>query len=179
MKQGTPMPVGRRTGILGCILAMAWSSVQAHEPLDTPAWLQAGQGGGVTAIAVSPDGAWIASGSEDATVKLWRASDGTLARTLADGAFQTTALAFSPTGSVLAAGCYDGSIKLWNPTNGTLTRTMSVVWTNTEIGRAYTNLSGKVCSLVFSADGQRLVAGSADWFTRVWQECGRSRTAHS
>ena len=58
---------------------------QATCSLASAAWEQAGQNGAVNAVATSPDGAWIASGSDDATVKLWHASDGTLARTLAIG----------------------------------------------------------------------------------------------
>jgi WD40 repeat protein len=131
--------------------------------------MRAGHGGAVTAVAVSPDGTCIASGSADATVKVWRATDGALLRTLTASAFQTTALAFAPNANILAAGGYDGSVKLWNMTNATLIRSLDVVWTNNQIGRTYTNHPGKVCAIAFSPDGQKLVSGSGDWVTRVWR----------
>ena len=41
-----------------------------------------GHTGGVYSIAFSPDGATIASGSDDKTIKLWSVTDGTLQSTL-------------------------------------------------------------------------------------------------
>jgi WD40 repeat protein len=119
-------------------------------------WEEAGQGGIVSAVAASPDGAWFASGSDDATVKLWRTSDGSVARTLtATGLHQVTSLAFGPPGTnLIAAGYYDGSIRLWNTTNGALVRT-------------FTPCSGKVTSLAFSPTAAQLAVGSGDWITRI------------
>src|SRR5262245_33373037 len=45
-------------------------------------WSAAGHSGTVTAVEVSPDGTLLATSSGDATVKLWRYSDGALVRTL-------------------------------------------------------------------------------------------------
>jgi len=119
-------------------------------------WEEAGQGGIVTAVATSPDGSWIASGSDDATVKIWRAGDGGLARTLAaSGLLQVTALAFGPAGAnIIAAGYYDGSIRLWNTANGALVST-------------FTKCSGKISSLAFSPNGQQIAIGCGDWITRI------------
>ena len=129
---------------------------QATFSLALTTWEQAGQNGAVSAVATSPDGAWIASGSDDATVKLWRASDGGLECTLAaTGLFEVTSLAFGPVGTnIIAAGYYDGSIRLWNTTNGALVRT-------------FAKCSGKVSSLAFSPTGQQLAIGSGDWLTRI------------
>ena len=119
-------------------------------------WEEAGQGGIVTAVATSPDGAWIASGSDDATVKLWRTSDSSLSRTLAAGGLlQVTALAFGPAGTnIIAAGYYDGTIRLWNTANGALVR-------------SYTNCYGKVTCMAFSPNGQQIAFGCGDWITRI------------
>ena len=124
--------------------------------LSTGVWEEAGQAGTVTAVAASPDGNWIASGSDDATVKLWRTSDHGLQCTLAQtGLLGVTALAFGPAGTnILAAGYYDGSIRLWDTTNGTL------------VG-SFAKCYGKITSLAFSPNGQQLAIGCGDWITRV------------
>jgi len=124
--------------------------------LSTVTWEEAGQGGIVTAVAASPDGNWIASGSDDATAKIWRTSDHGLQCTLAaTGLHHVTSLAFGPVGTnIIAAGYYDGSIRLWNTTNGALVRT-------------FTPCSGKVTSMAFSPSGQQLAIGSGDWLTRI------------
>src|SRR4051812_8420100 len=41
-------------------------------------WLASGHTAAAYAVAFSPDGNILASGSDDATIKLWRASDGSL-----------------------------------------------------------------------------------------------------
>jgi WD40 repeat protein len=123
--------------------------------LTVGTWEEAGQGGAVTAVAASPDGVWMAAGSDDATVKMWRASDGGLERTLAaSGLLEVTALAFGPGGTNLAAGYYDGTLRLWNTANGALIRT-------------YTNCYGKVACLAFSPNGQQIAIGGGDWLTRI------------
>jgi WD40 repeat protein len=132
--------------------------------LSLATWEQAGQGGVVNAVATSPDGAWIASGSDDDTVKLWNVGDGTFARTLAaNGPFPVTAVAFSHDSTILAAGYTDGSIRLWNPATGVLVRTINLYWSGK------TNNLGKIASLSFSPDGQYLAAGNGDLYTRIWQ----------
>ena len=132
--------------------------------LNVGTWQQTGQGGAINAVATSPDGAWIASGSDDDTVKLWHADGGALARTLAaNGSFPVTALAFSRDSMLLAAGYTDGSIRLWNPVTGALVNTINLYW------GGKTNNLGKVASLSFSADGQYLAAGGGDLYTRIWK----------
>jgi WD40 repeat protein len=124
--------------------------------LSIVCWEEAGQAGTVTSVATSPDGNWIASGSDDSTVKIWRTSDYGLECTLgATGLHEVTAVAFGPVGSnVIAAGYYDGTIRLWNTTNFTLVSTFS-------------KCSGKITSLAFSPNGPQLAIGSGDWLTRI------------
>jgi WD40 repeat protein len=110
-----------------------------------------GHGEVVKALAFSPDGETLASGSEDKTVNLWRVSDGTKVRTLAGHTGGVGAVAFSPDGKMLASGG-DETIRFWDAATGAELRTL----------RAHA-----VEALAFSPDGRTLVSGS-DREVRFW-----------
>lgn len=85
----------------------------------------------VSAIAFSPDGAYLASGAggwdepSDSSIKIWRVSDGELLDTLEGHGDWVYALAFSPSGDVLVSSGRTGStpkIKYWNLETGEMTR---------------------------------------------------------
>ena len=58
----------------------------------------AGHSDMVHSIAVSPDGRWVASGSEDNTIKVWNAATGKLVRTLSGLSQGVGSVAFSVDG---------------------------------------------------------------------------------
>jgi WD40 repeat protein len=101
----------------------------------------------VQAVAISPDGTLVASGSADRTTRIWRVSDGALVRTIVQcsgiGCRGPNALAFSPDGQVLAAA--GSSLKLWRASDGTLVRTINV----------------GLADVAYSPDGQTLVGTGA------------------
>jgi WD40 repeat protein/DNA-binding SARP family transcriptional activator len=68
----------------------------------------------VTSIAFSPDGAMLATGSDDGTVKLWDLASWLLVDTLTGQAGLVHAVRFSPDGKTLASGASDRSIWLWD-----------------------------------------------------------------
>ena len=72
----------------------------------------------VNSVAFSPDGSTIASGSSDATVKLWDVSRQFQSRvpkaTLSNHGDSVYSIAFSPDGTRLASGCRDGVVRLWS-----------------------------------------------------------------
>lgn len=75
-----------------------------------------GHEGGISSIAVSPDGKLIASSSLDHTVRLWQAATGKLLRVLSIHKNEVYAVAFSPDDKTLASSDYDGKVILWDLT---------------------------------------------------------------
>jgi WD40 repeat protein len=69
---------------------------------------------GVCALAFSPDGTTLASGSKDGTMCLWNVSSGAQIARLATGFGMVRALAFSPDGQHLTAGYENGNVQTMN-----------------------------------------------------------------
>jgi general transcriptional corepressor TUP1 len=71
---------------------------------------------GVTTVAMSPDGAYVAAGSLDKSVRVWDTRGGHLHERL-DGAEghqdSVYSVAFAPNGRQLVSGSLDKTIKMW------------------------------------------------------------------
>ncbi|MEH1856159.1 MAG: serine/threonine-protein kinase [Nostoc sp.] len=134
----------------------------------------------VHAIAISPDGQFIASGSNDKTIKLWQIGTGKLVRQMgrwsSSHSSMVHSVAFSPISAnfsyqgdsgkstgvtnlnrgILASGSWDNTIKLWDVNTGKEIRTL-------------TGHANWVNSVAFSPDGKFLASGSADCTIKLWQ----------
>jgi len=77
-----------------------------------------GHPGGVSAIALSPDGTRIASvGRRDKTIKVWDMSTGNEMSTLRGHSERVFSIVFSPDGKrIFSASYYNNEIKAWDPT---------------------------------------------------------------
>ncbi|MCJ1307514.1 hypothetical protein MMC25_001160 [Agyrium rufum] len=114
-----------------------------------------GHADSVRAVAFSPDGKQIASGSSDHTIRLWDSATGTAVRTLKGHSSSVIAVVFSPDGKQIASGSSDDTIRLWDSATGTAVRTLK-------------GHSSSVTAVVFSPDGKQIASGSADQTIRLW-----------
>lgn len=80
--------------------------------------LQSGHGANISALAFSPDGKYLVSASEDATLKLWDPNSGAEIRTLRGHSNLVTALAVNADGSEIASASLDHTLRVWNAANG-------------------------------------------------------------
>jgi serine/threonine protein kinase len=69
--------------------------------------------GAIGAIAVSPDGKFLAAG-EGSAVRIWSVPDRRLRMDIAEHHGLIGSMAFSPDGSMLVSGSVDGKLRLWN-----------------------------------------------------------------
>ena len=69
-------------------------------------------------LSFSPDGATLASGSYDTTIRIWDVETGEELKTLSGHTDWVNSLAFSPDGKTLASGGWDHTVRLWDLASG-------------------------------------------------------------
>ncbi len=93
---------------------------RADESLESTA-----TGVAISDVAVSPDGALVASTGRDGSVKFWDGRSLEPLRAAAGHAAAAWGVAFSPDGKVVASGSSDGTVRLWDAGTGAAIRTLS------------------------------------------------------
>ena len=83
-------------------------------------------GGGVSALAFSPEGRRLASGCDGGTIKIWDVARGALLAGPIQRGGAIAGMAFLDDGETLAVASEDGQVEFWNPRKGeTIRRTLS------------------------------------------------------
>ena len=85
----------------------------------------AGHSAAVNAVAISPDDRWLATGSSDATIKVWPIKNGKLdldrdTITLEKHTKPITCLTFTPDGKRLLSGSQDQKLLVWDWQKGSM-----------------------------------------------------------
>ncbi len=152
-----------------------------------------GHSNAVTSVAWSPDGTLIASGSRDATAKLWQVANEQNTVTYSGHSAAILSVAWNRAGNLLASGGNDQTVQIWN-SQGVHQRTFtglgapvsSIIWgpdgavlyaaTLGNGGHALSLLSGTITrsiarlnihAIAFSPDGVYLAAATSDGFVTV------------
>ncbi len=134
-----------------------WEWYYLKETCDPKAIRLVGHRDDVRAVAISPDGLRIATGSHDRLVKLWDAGTGQELKTLGEHEATIAAVAFGPGGETLASLSGDKILKLWEVETGAVRFSVDVP--AERISRH---------SLAFSRDGKWLATPGADDTAQLW-----------
>jgi WD40 repeat protein len=109
----------------------------------------------VEAIAVTPDGKTVISGSDDKTIKIWDLRTGTEKFTLTGHSDWVNAIAVTPDGKTVISGSVDKTIKIWDLVTGTEKFTVK-------------GHSDFVNAIAVTPDGKTVISGSVDKTIKIW-----------
>jgi WD40 repeat protein len=181
--------------VIFCAFAATFLFAQAPNAADQSKptlVVQTGHFGDIVVVKYSPNGQYVASGSEDNTVKLWDATSGKIVKTFVAHRGYITSLDFNAAGDMLVTAAKDNTIRIWDVKSGNEVRQLpghsfyasSVAFSPTnniiascsidktvklwdirigkEIPTPIAKLDKAVNTLTFSPDGQTLAVGGDD-----------------
>ena len=117
-------------------------------------WTFQGHVGGVTAVALRPDGQEVAAGGEDGAIKLWPLTTADEHRSVSGAKEPLWTTAISPDGSRFATAGADRIIRIYESANG-------------KIVKELTGHKGAVTALVFLGN-DRLASAGGDKLIKIW-----------
>ncbi|KAF7973792.1 hypothetical protein HWV62_14280 [Athelia sp. TMB] len=111
----------------------------------------------IRAIAYSPSGERIATGSQSGSLAVWDASTCDLMAGQVNGhSAEVNSIAFSPDGRFIATGSGDGTIRVWNAE------------TCEAVSEPFEGHSDKINAIAYSPNGEFIASGSGDRTIWVW-----------
>lgn len=110
---------------------------------------------GVYALAVSSDGAYMATGGNDGSIKIWNLATGELRQSITAHSGRVLDVHFNSTGTLLASAGSDRMIKLWDPQNG-------------QISSVFSGHTDSVFAVRIHPNGTLIASGGKDKTVRLW-----------
>ena len=114
-----------------------------------------GHSQGVNDLTWAADGRYIASASDDKTIRLWDVNTGDSMVEFQGHSNFVFCLAFNPQSNILCSGSFDEHVKLWDVRSGDCVSTLPAH-------------SDPVTGVDFNRDGTCIVSGSHDGLIRIW-----------
>ena len=123
--------------------------------------------GALTALAWSPDGAYLASGANDHTIHIWHAQTGANVFTSHSNSGGIPALTWSPDSTRIASASVGPTSSGGSPAQGNAIQ----VWyaANGKPIYSYGGHSGGITDVVWAPQGERIASASTDYTVQVWQ----------
>ncbi|MEM7066762.1 MAG: hypothetical protein AAF572_26800, partial [Cyanobacteria bacterium P01_B01_bin.77] len=109
----------------------------------------------VNAVAFSPDGEHIVSGSNDNTLRLWDREGNPIGEPFQGHSRPVRTVAFYIDGEHIVSGSNDNTLRLWDREGN-------------PIGRPFQGHSNSVLAVTFNPEGDLLVSGSSDRTLQLW-----------
>jgi WD40 repeat protein len=117
---------------------------------------QAGHKAAVRSAVFSPDGKYIISGGNDATIRLWETHTAREIRVFEGHVDAVTSVAFSPEGKFFVSASEDMTLRLWDVTSGK------------EV-RRFQGHEASVNSVEYDPNGKHIISGGEDKIIRIWE----------
>jgi eukaryotic-like serine/threonine-protein kinase len=169
--------ISRRAIVVGLpVLAVAGGGLIAwllsqHESSNTiadnhPLLVYLGHTAGVTAVAWSPDGKYIASGGNDHTIRIWNAKTGADRLILHGLSGGVPAISWSPDSTLIASATSGPSVSGGPPASGNAVQ----VW-NATTGKSvyiYQGHTNGITDIAWSPTDNRIASSSTDYTVQIW-----------
>lgn len=107
-------------------------------------------------VAVAPNNLYVATGSLDKSIKIWRMPELALYQTLKGHRRGVWSVQFSPVDKLLASASGDRTVRLWNLLDGTCIRTLE-------------GHTGSVLKCQFATHGTQIISAGADGLLKLWE----------